>query len=495
MGGLRKLMPITYWFFIAGGLALVGIPPLRLLLQDPILAATLAHGTYGLVLWIAGVLGAFLTGLYIFRLLFIVFWGEPSAYAREHHHLHQGKEGPAVMFYPVAVLAVLSVIGGWIQISGLWTPISDFLATSAPPLVEATGRQELVSSVFAVLFGLIGIGIAWWIYGARRSEAPAFPQLQRPRAQVLRRRAVRRRVLPPGRLDREVPPALVRATGDHRVGHQLAVGAQESGRLFSRVQTGLLRLYALALAAGSPSHRRLRLGALMSDWLTTILSSSRSRARSHASCCRSAVTRPVPPLLVSLAEIGVWFAALQRFDFSAGLQFDQRVLVQRPARLVPRRDVRVLALARRPDGGRARDGDRLRLLDGPRAPRAYYGLMLMLLGAIVGVFTAQDLILFYVMFEVMLIPLYVLIGVGAALPDSGDLQVRRIHDGGLAADARLDHRARPVAGHVRPRRQPDELERLDLPRLRSRVRRQGASSVPRLAADAIASRRRRSPPC
>ena len=252
MGGLRKLMPITYWFFVAGGLALVGIPPFAgFFSKDPILAATLAHGTFGLVLWIAGVLGAFLTGLYIFRLLFIVFWGEPSAYTREHHHLHHGKEGPAVMFYPVAVLAVLSVIGGWIQISGLWTPISDFLATSAPPLVEATGRQELVSSVFAVLFGLIGIGIAWWIYGARRTEAPAFPQLQRVLEHkfyvdelydaVFYRPAVWIAKLLLRWFER--PVIIGSAT-------ELAVGAQESGRLFSRVQTGLLRLYALALAGG-----------------------------------------------------------------------------------------------------------------------------------------------------------------------------------------------------------------------------------------------------
>ena len=68
--------------------------------------------------------------------------------------------------------------------------------------------------------------------------------------------------------------------------------------------------------------------------------------------------------------------------------------------------------------------------------------MLFLTGAVVGVFTAQDLLLFYVMFEAMLIPLYVLVGVwGGAGPARRDVQVRRVHDGGLAADARLDHRA------------------------------------------------------
>ena len=65
-----------------------------------------------------------------------------------------------------------------------------------------------------------------------------------------------------------------------------------------------------------------------------------------------------------------------------------------------------------PDGRRLRGRDRLRALGGPRArPRAYFGLLLFLIGAIVGVFAAQDLLLFYVFFEAMLIPIYVLVGV------------------------------------------------------------------------------------
>jgi NADH-quinone oxidoreductase subunit L len=252
MGGLRKLMPKTYWCFMIGGLALVGIPPFAgFFAKDSILAAALGRGTFGLALWLAGVIGAFLTGLYTFRLLFLAFWGEPSAYVREHHHTHHGKEGPAVMFWPVVVLAVLSVIGGWIQFAEFWKPISDFLATSAPALVEATTTQELVSSIFAVLFGSIGIGIAWWIYGARRAAAPVVPGLQRILEHkfyfdelydaLFYRPAV------------WLANALLQWFERPVIGGsvtELAVGAQQSGRLFSRVQTGLLRLYALALAGG-----------------------------------------------------------------------------------------------------------------------------------------------------------------------------------------------------------------------------------------------------
>src|SRR6185312_15511696 len=70
MGGLRKLMPATYAFFLIGGLALVGMPPFAgFFSKDPVLAATLARGWFGVALWLAGILGAFLTGLYTFRLL------------------------------------------------------------------------------------------------------------------------------------------------------------------------------------------------------------------------------------------------------------------------------------------------------------------------------------------------------------------------------------------------------------------------------------------
>jgi NADH-quinone oxidoreductase subunit L len=268
MGGLRRLMPLTYWFFLAGALALVGIPPFAgFFSKDSILAAALAHGTFGAILWVAGVVGTFLTGVYTFRMLFLVFWGEPSAYAREHHHLGPGlgserrpvwrspgtwsREGPPEMFWPVAILAVLSLVGGWIQFADVWTPVSDFLEVSAPPLVSASGTQEAVSSIFAVVFGLAGIGVAWALYGARRAPVPRVAKVQAAlerklwfddlydlafyRPSVWLARALNRWI--------ERPVILGSIT-------ELAAGAKESGTLVARAQTGLLRAYALALASG-----------------------------------------------------------------------------------------------------------------------------------------------------------------------------------------------------------------------------------------------------
>ncbi len=97
------------------------------------------------------------------------------------------------------------------------------------------------------------------------------------------------------------------------------------------------------------------------------------------------------------------------------------------------------------------------VLGRPRQPACVLRADALLTGAIVGVFTAQDLLLFYVFWEGMLIPLYVLIGVwGGAEPAAGDDHVRDLHDGRLAADARRRDRVRPAGRDVLDDRRRDE---------------------------------------
>jgi NADH-quinone oxidoreductase subunit L len=249
MGGLRVLMPKTYWAFVVGALALAGIPPFAgFFSKDSILAAALADGGwYGDVLWAAGMLGAFLTGLYTFRMLFMAFWGEPSTFVREHlHHLEGGVVG-YTLAVPVAVLTVLAAFGGWIQFAGLWTPISNWLEPVAPSLVDASGVQEAVSSVVAVLLGAAGIGVAWWIYGARRATAPgSWRVLERKfwfdeaYDAVFYRPAV---LLSRGLLRWIEQPLVFGSIGE------IAAGFRDLGLGTRRLQTGLVRTYALAIAA------------------------------------------------------------------------------------------------------------------------------------------------------------------------------------------------------------------------------------------------------
>jgi NADH-quinone oxidoreductase subunit L len=171
--GVGKLMPQTTVVFLIGSLALVGIPPFAgFFSKDPIIAACLDHGWYGDVIWVACLVGALLTGIYAFRLFFIVFTGEPSEFAREHHHRHHGQEGPLSMRWTVGVLALLSVVGGWIQFAPLWEPFTKWLEPVAAPIAVPTDTQEWATSIIAVLIGLAGIGIAWWFYAAKRAKVP-----------------------------------------------------------------------------------------------------------------------------------------------------------------------------------------------------------------------------------------------------------------------------------------------------------------------------------
>ncbi|MFL6006803.1 MAG: NADH-quinone oxidoreductase subunit L [Gaiellaceae bacterium] len=174
MGGLRRYLPRTYWAFLIGALALTGIPPLSgFFSKDAILASALAAGTYGQILFVAGVIGAFLTGLYTFRMLFIVFGGEQSAYVQEHPpHAHGDAVAQWSMYLSVGALTVLAAVGGWIQFADVWTGIGNWLDPVARPLAEASGTQEAVASIAAVALGIAGIAVAWWIYSAHRAKAP-----------------------------------------------------------------------------------------------------------------------------------------------------------------------------------------------------------------------------------------------------------------------------------------------------------------------------------
>jgi NADH-quinone oxidoreductase subunit L len=83
------------------------------------------------------------------------------------------------MLLPVGVLAIGAVVSGWVQFDDLWDRVSEFLDPVAPPLVTPSATQDAVTSVCAVGLGLIGIGVAWAIYGSRRMAVPKVPAVAR----------------------------------------------------------------------------------------------------------------------------------------------------------------------------------------------------------------------------------------------------------------------------------------------------------------------------
>jgi NADH-quinone oxidoreductase subunit L len=200
MGGIGKVMPWTRWMFLAASLALAGIFPFAgFFSKDPIIASTLNIGWYGYVFWACGIVGAFLTGLYTFRLYFLVFPGKPSTFVEEHHHDHHGHEGPWTMLIPVAVLTALSIFGGWIQFEPLWHLVTDWLEPVAPtlPIAVPTNTQEwLTSSRRRALRHRRCI--CDLRHRAARDPAAA-GRAARARAQALLRRGVRRNLLQAGR--------------------------------------------------------------------------------------------------------------------------------------------------------------------------------------------------------------------------------------------------------------------------------------------------------
>jgi NADH-quinone oxidoreductase subunit L len=276
MRGVGRLLPMTQIAFLIGSLALVGIPPFAgFFSKDSIIAAAMDRGWYGYLLFAAALAGTFLTGLYAFRLFFIVFPGEPSPFVREHlmleshaagmegahgeedasrphgHEVHEHKgEGPFSMTAPVAVLAVLSVIGGWIQFAPLWHPVSDWLEPVARPLAEPTNTQEAVASLLAFLLGVAGIGVAALIYRLERWPAPRFAFGQR----VLEHKfyfdelydvAFFRPAVGTARfLRRAVEEPLILASSG-----EIAASFRDLGLGARRLQTGLVRSYVLAIAA------------------------------------------------------------------------------------------------------------------------------------------------------------------------------------------------------------------------------------------------------
>jgi NADH-quinone oxidoreductase subunit L len=271
MGGVGRLMPVTRIAFLIGSLSLVGIPPFAgFFSKDSIIASALGRGWYGDILFVVALIGTFLTGLYAFRLFFIVFPGEPSPFVQEHlmrgshasglegahaaghsHGVHEHKgEGPFSMTAPVLVLAVLAVIGGWIQFAPLWHPVSDWLQPVARPLAEPTNTQEALASLFAFLLGLAGIGVAWMLYSSRRWQVPRYAFA----ARLLEHKFYFDELYDLAFYRPAVACARLLQRGFEAPLVQGSVGGvgwavRELGLGTRRLQTGLVRTYALAIAA------------------------------------------------------------------------------------------------------------------------------------------------------------------------------------------------------------------------------------------------------
>jgi len=176
MGGLRKKLPTTYFTFLIGCIAIAGIPPLSgFFSKDAILLSAYGHEKFGMVLYGIALFTAMLTAFYMFRLLFITFTGKFRGTAEQEHHLH---ESPPAMTIPLVILAVLSVIGGFVGIPELFMHGGDKITAFLTPVISGTGQHNVSRSTEYILMGLstglmiVMIIFAWFKFrNYQRTEA------------------------------------------------------------------------------------------------------------------------------------------------------------------------------------------------------------------------------------------------------------------------------------------------------------------------------------
>jgi NADH-quinone oxidoreductase subunit L len=172
MGGLRKELPVTFWTFLIGGCSLAGLPLITagFYSKGLIIWDDRVSGQGSATLWLLAIFGVLLTSMYTFRLIFLVFFGEPKT--------HVSKEPGMAMTVPCVLLAILSVVGGFLETPerlGNVHVFTHFMARALPPMneVNAAVMGELTSEGVATLAFLVGLGIVYFLYMARPDYAEA----------------------------------------------------------------------------------------------------------------------------------------------------------------------------------------------------------------------------------------------------------------------------------------------------------------------------------
>ena len=162
MGGLRKKMPVVFYTFLIGSASLSALPLITagFYSKDQILWYSFSSQSGSIILWLAGIIGALLTALYSFRMIFITFYGE----AKTQPSFLPGK----LMTVPLIILAVLSLVGGFIELPSSIGNIhlfSNLVDNTLPVIVTNSGEgRELLFQVLSAIIALAGIYIAYIIF-------------------------------------------------------------------------------------------------------------------------------------------------------------------------------------------------------------------------------------------------------------------------------------------------------------------------------------------
>lgn len=248
MGGLKPAMPLTYWTFVVGAATLAGIFPFAgFFSKDAILLKAINGGALGRVFGWIGLVTVLMTAFYIFRLIFTVFHGPPRPQAQHAH------ESPGVMSIPLLVLAVLSIVTGWLPIPQFLSPV--FVTPAAPIMLESGVEEgEGLLRILSMLGGTVGIVLAYLFY----VRYPHFPV-------ALARGILYQVSVHKWYVDEIYDRLLVRPTVNlanalwRRVDMEIIDGAvngvadltREWGMALRQIQSGQIQHYALYMAVGA----------------------------------------------------------------------------------------------------------------------------------------------------------------------------------------------------------------------------------------------------
>jgi len=269
MGGLKKFMPSTRITFLIATLAIAGIPLLSgFFSKDEILFRAFESAStndYGMLVWIVGMVTAFLTALYMIRAYVLTFEGEPRWPKADTIQPH---ESPWTMTLPLWVLGILSIVGGYIGLPGVfangdWNLIHHYLGESfGGPLAEVHGEAHVALSTEWILLALgaaiaiAGVALGWYWYS---KHGPAFDDTLRSRFGRLYRAAEGKYFVDEAYEKVIVKPLIVGAEkGFAPFDTYVVDGLVNAVAFITRglsfvlkyIQTGVVQIYAMAIVIG-----------------------------------------------------------------------------------------------------------------------------------------------------------------------------------------------------------------------------------------------------
>jgi NADH-quinone oxidoreductase subunit L len=257
MGGLRKYLPRTYPAFLIGAIAIAGVPFLSgFYSKDAILTQVFAQGHY--VLWALGLGAAVLTAFYMFRLIFLTFYGEERLNPEAKLHLH---ESPRIMTVPLAILAFFSITAGYVGLPAVLGEKADVFKRFLNPVIRSVSGghpafgTEWLLILLSTAAALLGIFLAYALYlknkGIPHALVARFPGLYK----LLYNKYYVDEIY-----DAVVVNPLIRCSEGIYGGFDIKVidgsldgaasAAGLAGKILAYLQTGLLKDYALAFLLG-----------------------------------------------------------------------------------------------------------------------------------------------------------------------------------------------------------------------------------------------------